>query len=37
MGPAGKIAMQLLCIISKHNGVSIWGKGCIASNATLAC
>lgn len=37
MGPAGKIPMQLLCIVSKHDGVSVWGKGCSASDATLAC
>lgn len=37
MGPVGKIAMQLLCIVSKHDGVTVWGRGCIASSAILAC
>ena len=37
MGPGGKIAMQLLCIVGRHGGVFIRGKGCITSNATLAC
>lgn len=36
IGPAGKIATQLICIVNKQDGAFIGGKGCVAINATLA-